>query len=60
MDKKELGQKMKEARINKKLSQIDCAKNCGVSVVAYQYWERGLCMPKKDNLERVCGFLEIE
>lgn len=64
LNKFETGEKIgnifKNARIDKKLSQIDCARNCGVSVVAYQYWERGVCVPKEDNLKRLCNFLEID
>lgn len=34
---------MKSRRIEMGLSQRECAKKLGVSLVAYQNWEHGIC-----------------
>ncbi len=57
--REKLAKILKEKRIEKGLSQIDCAKKLGVSVITYQYWERGGCVPKEENLKRICEFFEI-
>lgn len=58
--KNKFGKLIKEARDKKEVSQIECAKGCGVSVVTYQYWERGICIPKEENMKKLCDFLNID
>lgn len=45
------------------ISQIELASKVGVSLMAYQLWERGVSEPKEENkekLERVLSQLEKE
>lgn len=58
--RRKLGDLLRKSREDKEITQVMCALYCGVSVVTYQNWERGLSMPKEDNLKRICHFLEIE
>ena len=41
-----IGQRIKELRIEKKLSQAELAKSIGVSQKAIDYWERNINEPK--------------
>lgn len=45
---------MKNKRIEFGLSQRECAKKLGVSLVSYQNWERGMCSPKAEKIELIC------
>lgn len=45
---------MKSRRIKMGLSQRECAKKLGVSLVAYQNWEHGICSPKEDKMNMIC------
>ena len=58
-NKDKLGQDIKKARFEKDISQIACARHCGVSLVSFQNWERGLCEPKPERLELICTFLGL-
>jgi transcriptional regulator with XRE-family HTH domain len=49
---------IKELRKNKGLTQIEVAKNVGVSLVSYQLWERGVSKPKPENLEKLKNILK--
>lgn len=59
MNKIEFGNKIREARIEKDLKQIECARHCGVSIVSFQNWERGICEPKPDKMQLICDFLGL-
>lgn len=59
MNKIEFGNKIREARTEKDLKQIDCARHCGVSIVSFQNWERGICEPKPDKMQLICDFLGL-
>lgn len=41
-----IGQKIKELRLEQNLSQMQLAKNIGVSQKAVDYWERNVNEPK--------------
>jgi transcriptional regulator with XRE-family HTH domain len=57
--KNKFGSMLLEKRKESGLSQRDCAKSCGVSVVSYQNWERGICEPKEDKLILICDLFGI-
>lgn len=57
--KQKFGNAIMEARNNLQLTQRDCAKHCGVSIVSYQNWEHGTCEPKPDKLNLICEFLGL-
>ena len=44
---------LKELRKLKNLTQIDVAKYCGVSLMAYQLWERGAMKPREENMNKL-------
>lgn len=44
---------LKAARVNKKLNQIEAAKEIGVSLSTLSKWERGLCFPSVKYIERI-------
>jgi transcriptional regulator with XRE-family HTH domain len=44
---------LKEKREDRKLTQIDCAKSCGVSLSSWRMWEAGVTKPKPENLEKI-------
>lgn len=54
------GEVIKDARLKKGLSQGQCATHCGVSINAFQMWERGYSKPKDENKTRLCELLNIE
>lgn len=45
--------KLKKARLERELTQIDVAKAVGVSLVSYRNWEDGVTTPKDENLARL-------
>lgn len=52
---------LKQRRLNLKLSQMDLAKEVGVSLPTIQLWERGISSPNESNrqiLESVLQRLE--
>lgn len=57
--KKKFGNDIRAARSKLEVSQIQCAQHCGVSIVSFQNWERGICEPKPDKMNLVCEFLEL-
>lgn len=58
-NKIKFGHDIREARARLQLKQIECARHCGVSIVSFQNWERGICEPKPDKMELICGFLGL-
>lgn len=53
----------KTKRKELKLTQSDVAKKVGVSLTAYQCWERGVMKPKgenKKNVYKLFGFIDDE
>lgn len=57
--KVKFGEALANARKDAGLAQIACARHCGVSVVSYQNWERGICEPKTDKMNLICTFLGL-
>lgn len=57
--KKIFGESLMKKRKELGQTQINCAKHCGVSIVSYQNWERGICEPSENNMNKICEFLEI-
>jgi len=49
---------LKEFRKEWGLTQIVCAKEVGVSLQAWNLWERGANMPSLQNWEKLQKFLE--
>ena len=54
-----VGEKIKELRIEKGLSQSELAKNVGVSQKAIDYWERNVNEPKSSYVISMVKFFEI-
>lgn len=52
--------KLKQRRIKLGLTQEDVAKKVGVSLYAYQLWERGVNMPKADNMDKLKAVLKFD
>uniref|UniRef100_A0A6M3JK30 Putative DNA binding, helix-turn-helix domain containing protein n=1 Tax=viral metagenome TaxID=1070528 RepID=A0A6M3JK30_9ZZZZ len=44
---------IKERRIELKLTQVELAKKCGVSLMTIQLWEREAGSPSPKNLEKL-------
>lgn len=43
------------ARVNKGLTQIEAAKQIGVSVTSIKNWEAGRTYPNQPQIERLCN-----
>ncbi|MBR2334126.1 MAG: helix-turn-helix transcriptional regulator [Clostridia bacterium] len=54
-----VGEKIKELRIEKGLSQSELAKNIGVSQKAIDYWERNVNEPKSSYIIALVCFFDI-
>ena len=54
-----IGEKIKELRIEKGLSQADLAKHIGVSQKAIDFWERSINEPKSSYVIALVEFFEI-
>ena len=54
-----VGERIKELRIEKGLSQNELAKNIGVSQKAIDYWERNVNEPKSSYVISLVSFFEI-
>ena len=54
-----IGEKIKELRIEKCLSQIQLAKTIGVSQKAIDYWERNVNEPKASYIIALVKFFDI-
>ena len=53
MEDKEFLENLLEARTNKAATQTDVAKAVGVSLFAYQNWERCVITPNPDNMAKL-------
>ena len=53
------GNDIREARSQNGVKHIECARHCGVSIVSFQNWERGICEPKPDKMQLICEFLGL-
>ena len=54
-----VGERIKELRIEKGLSQSELAKNIGVSQKAIDYWERNVNEPKSSYVISLVRFFDI-
>lgn len=51
---------LKELRTEKGLSQMDAARQIGVSLLTYQLWERGITTPNEENLKKLKEVLGVK
>lgn len=54
-----LPQRIKELRLEKKLSQTRLAALCRVSQQAVAKWETGLCIPEPEKLLMLCDIFSV-
>ena len=59
MTKVEFGKILKRSRLIKDKTQGECAINCNISIEAYRKWECGFSLPRANNLDKICAFLDI-
>lgn len=57
---KTLGEKLKEARLNKGLKQMDVATKLACAPTSLTNWENGKVNPSFDVLSKLCSIYEIE
>lgn len=57
--KKMFGEAVSQSRKALGMTQIACAKQCGVSIVSFQNWERGVCAPRSDKMQMICTLLGL-
>ena len=50
---------LEAARVNKGYSQKEAAKKLGVSNCTLLRWEKGVSMPKANQVEAICNLYEI-
>lgn len=50
---------IKKKREELKMTQIEVAKACGVSLMTYQLWEREAMTPKQENMEKLMKVLQF-
>ena len=55
----EIAKRIKQARIDKNMTQMNLAEAMGVSYQAVSSWERGNAMPDISKLEDLCRILDI-
>jgi transcriptional regulator with XRE-family HTH domain len=46
-------------RMKLKLTQIDLAKKCGVSLTTLRNWESGVTTPSEDNMKKLNKALKV-
>lgn len=51
--------RLKELRVERGLSQLNLAKQIGVSQKAIDYWERGINEPKASYIISLCDYFGI-
>ena len=54
-----MGEKLRQLRRKKGLSQEAVAKELGISRQAVSKWETDIAQPDLDNLKKICEILEI-
>ena len=54
-----VGRKIKEARVEQNMTQMNLADAMGVSYQAVSNWERGNSMPDISKLSELCDILHI-
>lgn len=51
---------IKALRLEKKLTQIEVARQVGVTMTAYINWEKGANKPNEENLQKLTEVLEAK
>lgn len=54
-----IGQRIKEARLEKGLSQAQLAEKCGFATITIQQYERNKREPKLENLQKIADALDM-
>lgn len=54
-----IGEKIKEMRIDRKLTQSQLGEKLGVSQKSIDYWERGVHEPKASNVYQLAKFFAV-
>ncbi|MDE7107101.1 MAG: helix-turn-helix domain-containing protein [Clostridiales bacterium] len=54
-----IGNRIKELRNERNISQMNLAKQIGVSQKAIDYWERGVNEPKASYIILLCDYFDI-
>lgn len=54
-----IGNRIKELRNERNISQMNLAKQIGVSQKAIDYWERGVNEPKASYIVLLCDYFDI-
>lgn len=57
---KTFGEKLKEARTDRKLKQSELAKQLGVTNTTISNWEKNISKPDLDMLSYICGALNVK
>ena len=55
-----VGERIRAARAEKKLTQKELAQQVGIPYQTLQFWENGKRNPKIDNLQRVADALDVD
>lgn len=56
-EKRRLGEKIRQRRLKKGLSQGGLAKKIGLPAAVISHWETGLRVPRLSNLEKIAAGL---
>lgn len=56
---KGFGKKLKEIRLEKKLTQIKVAKSLNIAITTYASWEQDLSEPKIEMILKLCELFEV-
>jgi len=59
IDKKILGQNIKNYRLFNNLTQLELSKKVGLTISAINKIENGINYPKKENLLKICKILNV-
>lgn len=54
-----IGNRIKELRNERNISQMNLAKQIGVSQKAIDYWERGVNEPKASYIVLLCNYFDV-
>lgn len=57
---KTLGEKLKEARLKKELSQKEVSEKLFLSRQSISKWENDLCLPDLENFKKICHLYQVD